>query len=514
MTKLYTHPDFNSQFSKLKEFDDIYIGDHTTMVASKYLPLHELENRKGVEGSERIRTTREGLSKYTNFPKRIINKYKAILFQKPFDIDDATKKYLESDEVDLINNFDGKGNSIYAFARNELFKDRAVYGVAFALVTSNDNDNAFVTCINPLSVKDWQIQNGKLSLFRYDYSVYSNRTSSSQEPTKITYSDEYALIDGKVFLTRWQAEKEGNDWKIKEQIELTNFIEIPVVSVFNESLLADSKADILSYHELKSSLLNQLYHQAFQKIFITGQISDSQKIAFAEYIATVIPSKDGAANATVVTIEPTNPVALISQLGTTEINIYKSAFHLNQMTAAGSKNVEGADTQSVNKEDFISAIKVEMGILEKQLTQLITLLGDQLGETLNPAVKFDYDQLSMLDFEQQLQDELAYMNDIRRIDKWYKAHLKKVSLRQNYSDDETIEIHKEIEQAPAQPTRLTPQVKVTPATPTITLNGSSDQEGGLSDQQIAAIKISNEKYIDLANRYNVSTSTISKIKNN
>lgn len=468
--KLYKHEDFKENDKDYKFYEELFEGDPQTMVNDFYLPRHQLESIQGNEGSRKARLTRQTLSKYTNFPQRIFKRYQSIMFQVEPVLDEKAAELLI--KLNLLDNIDGYGTPFNDFIKENIFKNRFIYGDTFLLTTS-DGERIIWDCINPRGVPDYQFTKGQLSLFRYEYEVYTTRTSSQQEPKEELYSDEYSLVNGKVILTRYKAKEypeEGKEpeWMLLSQDEITNFEGLPVGTLLGDSFIKSSAPDILTYHNLKSSLLNQIYHQAYQKIVISGNVDDNTVLTTSEYTFAVIKTTDGTP-ATVTVIEPSNPQALIQEKNATEINIMKAAFHLSRTMPTDSAASESADNQEKAKEDLINAIKTEINSLERLVNKGLQDIALQAG-IFNYEGRCEFNtKIDISNLDQQLREEMAYKSDAEKYSEWIKAQLIKAVNRQGYDEDVTARIVKQIENNEiTQPKGINPPVTTQP--PAITLN--------------------------------------------
>lgn len=470
--KLYKHNDFEKKDSDYRFYEDLYEGDPQTMVNDVYLPRHQLESIAGNIGSQKARQTRETLSKYTNFPQRIFKRYQSIMFQVDPVLDEKAADLLV--KLELLDNIDGYGTPFFDFIKEKIFKTRFIFGDTFLLTTS-DGERIIWDCINPRGVPDYQFTKGVLSLFRYEYEVMATRTSSQEKPKAELYSDEYALIDNKVFLIRYKAKESVEkgkepDWAIISNDLVTNFEDLPIGILLGDSFIKSSAPDILTYHGLKSSLLNQIYHQAYQKVIISGNVDDNTVLTTSEYTFAVIKTSDQSP-ATVTVIEPSNPQALIQEKNATEINIMKAAFHLNRTMPTDSAASESAENQEKAKEDLINAIKTEIGSLERLVNKGLNDIAIQAG-IFNYEGKCEFNtKIDISNLDQQLREEMAYKADAEKYSKWIKAQLIKAVNRQGYDEEVTAGIVEQIEKGDiVQPKGIA--APVTTNAPAITLNNA------------------------------------------
>jgi len=440
--KLYSSNEILSKQNKYKLYDDLFTGDNKVLASDKYLPYHELEKDTSVKGATQIRATRENLSRYTNFAKRALRRYQSIIFQNEIEFNDDAKKFLL--ENNLYYNIDGKGTDIDSFIRNKLFRNKFIYGDSY-LLTVGEDDSAVWDTPSAMTVKDISIQSGKITLFRYEYEVSSPRVSSREEEKVFIYSDEYFLFEDNVFRNRYKKEKSkenknyGDEWELMEEnILIENFDNIPVAFSFGSSFIDEPANDILEYHNIKSSLLNQLYHQAFQKIIVTGNVDEKQAFAFSEFTVNIIRTTDGTpANVTV--ISPTDTTALRQQLNEAGQNVFKSFYHYNRSISSDSGNIESAESQELAKEDLINVIKTEIADLEKQINKGLNDLALQLGVLNFKGEAVISKEINIANLDQALKEELAYLETVRtNYPLWFKAVMKKVAKRQNLENEEAI----------------------------------------------------------------------------
>jgi len=440
--KLYSSNEILSKQAKYNLYEDLYNGENKTLAQDKYLPYHELEKDISVQGAKQIRETREKLSRYTNFAKRALRRYQSIIFQNEIIFNEDALKFLLDN--DLYFNIDGKGTDIDSFIRNKLFKNKFIYGDSFLLTVGEDDSAVWDSPVAKV-VSDIAITKGQVSLFRYEYEVTEPRLNSREEEKVFIYSDEYFLNENKLFRNRYKKEKSkdnksyGDDWEIvEEDIIINNFNSVPVAFSFGASFIDEPANDMLEYHNIKSSLLNQLYHQAFQKIIVTGNVDEKQAFAFSEFTVNIIRTTDGTpANVTV--ISPTDTTALRQQLNEAGQNVFKSFYHYNRAINSDSKNIESAESQELAKEDLINVIKTEIADLEKQINKGLNDLALQLGVLNFKGEATISKEINISNLDQVLREELAYLETVRtNYPLWFKEIMKKVAKRQNLENETDV----------------------------------------------------------------------------
>lgn len=445
MTKeitLYNSPRYDEKKADYEKFDDLYTGENKTLNSSIYLPYHELEADQTVDGARQIRKTRESLTRYTNFPKRAFRRYKSILFKEDPQIDDEAMKFLES--KDLYENIDGQGTNIISYIKDVIFKNKFIYGDTFLLTTSED-DNPIWDVPNPMAVKEYGVKSGELNLFRYEYKVTEPRMRSSEKPELITYSDEYYIDGDTIYLARYkQIKSEEKDskklrWVLVSEEPITGFEELPVTISLADSFIDEPSNDLLDYHNLKSALMNQLYHQAFDRIMVSGQVEEDQQFALSAFTVTIIRQKNGEPNPTVTNIPAADVTAVKEQMFEASQNVLKAFFHYSRTITSDSGNIESAESQELAKDDLMNVIKSEIEDLERLINKGLHQLAIQAGVkdfkgkiTFNKSIKIQ-------DVEKELREELAYYGVIQnRFNTWYKELLKKAVRRQNLENEDQI----------------------------------------------------------------------------
>lgn len=453
--KLYTSPEYDNKKSDFIKYDDLYSGDNQILVGAKYLPYHELERDTSVDGAVEIRQTRESLSRYTNFPSRAFRRYKSIIFQIEPSFDEEATKLLEDNN--LINNIDGQGTNINNFIKDRLFKSKFIYGDSYLLTTSEEAQPIW-DVPNPITVKDYSVKGGKLILFRYEYKVTEPRISSEEEPKEMLYSDSFFLENNQVRLARYKkeikkhtADQEKNEWDLVSVDNVSGFDDIPVAFNIGESFIKDPANDILEYHNLKSALMNQLYHQAFDRVIITGDVDSEQKFAFSAFTVTIVrPSANATTTPSVTNIPAADTTAIKNQLHEANQNVFKSFYHYNRSISSDSGNTESADSQELAKEDLLNVISAEIVDLENQVNQGLKHLAMQLGIRNFSGLCTFNKEIKITDLDSQLREELAYYNLIQdKFSTWTKELYKRAVKRQNLENEK--EIIKEIDDYQAAP---------------------------------------------------------------
>lgn len=445
--KLIEHKEYQKKAENYLRYNELYDGEHEILSSKKYLPYYNVEMsanlQKDKDGNpvnnisgQSLRKTRESLSRYTNFCTKIFRKYKSIIFKNDPDWSEVDRMFKDVDSVD------GMDKHLIDFIKDCVFERRFIDGDVFILITAYEgSDEPFFKIIPAISVKDWQFSDNQLSLFRYEYEVEKPRSSSQEEQKIIKYSDEYSVIENSVILTRYinKSDKEdAQDWVIDDQITLDNFEEIPIAYSMGKSFISEFENGVLDYHMQKSSHRNSTYHQGTQKIFVTGNVSAKSIIAMGESTVSILSSDDGTIP-NVTSIDPINPQAIESAMHMANAEVLSSAFHMTRILPTDSKQIQSADTLEAQKEELLEVIIAEVNQIERLVNKAIDLYWQFLGQPsgLNGEVQFDKD-ISIKDLDFQLRDELAYLDEIRKSAVWYKTHMKRVALRQDYENEDEV----------------------------------------------------------------------------
>jgi hypothetical protein len=472
--KFYDHPEYSESEEALETYRVLYDGDREQLVGQKYLWPHELEYSNQAASTDassgtsetvgqKIRRIRAMRSRYFNLFEPVISTWISMALSKPVRLDEETAQMLGDD----VQNIDGKGSSLQNFIMNDLavafFRD----GKACVLIDAPENvarsrgeevQNGFrpyMEIIDTLELKDWQLASeksryGLYDAIRYEYEVIAPRTSLSEEPEE----QEYTRIlqrteDGQVVVSIYRENEETEEWEpISIDIPLVGFSELPVaITVNNVSWVKDVAELQLVLYNLMSSYYNQLNTQAFQRVFVSGDLQDKHLISISEYAVSVLPQE-----AKPYVIEPSSTEALINAIQSTMDQLYRVAFNRTRGMSAGSNEAPGAATLREMSTELIALLIHAVGELEGCVNQALKHYARFKGiEDFKGRVTFSRD-ITADDVNQQIQMFLAYRDEIRNVDSWRKAHLKKVAATMGYNEQELSQIVSDIDDiAPIEP---------------------------------------------------------------
>jgi hypothetical protein len=471
----YEHPFFGSMQEAWEEYQDLYTGDHSTLVSPKYLWLHHFETasqgfivdpatKQSESVGQRIRRIRAQRSRYLNMLEPIISNLISMAFTEEMNVDPSVTSLFGED----IENVDGKGSSLEAFIKGPLaiayFRDGQpiVYVDAPsnpAISAGEEKQNGFrpfMEVLNVLEVPDWQVFDsgpnvGKYEWFRYEYEIVEKRSSPLQKPEEIEYCKVLSVEGGNVIARIYKEDEKSEDWAFVSEVVLSGWSEIPVSTCWtNESWVKDVAQLQLVLFNLMSAYYNQLNTQAFQRIFIAGDLGEKHQISISEYAVSQIP-----AEAKPYVIEPSNTQALVDGINATADQIYKVAFNRTRSLPASSNEAPSAETIQEMNAELVALLRQALEEMESVINSAIRhyamfKLGPEKGSAFTGKVTFgkDIDVKAVAD---RLELYLAYKDDIRKVLPWKKAELKKAAVEMGYSEEDLLEIKDEIEALKAEP---------------------------------------------------------------
>lgn len=481
----YEHPGFQENEDQWKTYRDLYEGNHNTLTSYKYLWPHELElssqgglnvdpvTKQSESVGQRIRRIRAMRSRYLNMFEPIVSNLIAMAFKKPMEVDASVEKMLGDD----IEDIDGKGTSLQSFITGPLaiayFRD----GKPIVYVDAPTN-NAFsageekaagfrpyMEVLDVLEVPDWQISKdgGKYDWLRYEFEVVEERASAQEEPQEVEYCKILAIEGGQVVVRVYREDEEKEDWVFVSEVVLDGWKELPLSTCWNnESWVKDVAELQLVLYNLMSAYYNQLNTQAFQRIFVAGDLGEKHQISISEYAISQIPPE-----AKPYVIEPSNPQGLVDAINSTADQIYKVAFNRTRSLPAGSKEAPGATTIQEMNVELTSVLKQALEEIESIINSALKhfamfKLGPEKGAAFEGKVTLakDIDQQGVTD---RLQVFLAYRDEIRKVLPWRKAEMRRAAGEMGYSDEELQQIQAEIEALKAEPV-INPMAGLAPFT--------------------------------------------------
>jgi len=460
--KFYNHPEYDENEEALETYRVLYNGDREKLVGQNYLWPHELEfsnqaastdPSSGVSETvgQKIRRIRALRSRYFNLFEPVISTWISMALSKPIRLDEETAQMLGED----VHNIDGKGTSLQNFLMNDIAVSFFRDGKACILVDAPENTartrveealsgfRPYMEMIDPLELKDWQIgPDRKFDGIRYEYEVIAPRASFMEEPEEVEYCKIMERRDGQVFVSIYKENEETEEWEaVSVDIPLDGFTEIPVaITVNNVSWVKDVSELQLVIYNLMSAYYNQLNTQAFQRVFVSGDLQDKHLISISEYAVSVLPQE-----AKPYVIEPASTEALLGAINTSVDQLYRVAFNRTRGVSSTSNEAPGAATLREMSTELIALLIHAVGELEGAINEALKNYARFKGITdFQGRVTLSRD-ITADDVNQQIQLFLAYRDEIRNVDSWRKAHLKKVAATMGYNEGELSQIVMDID---------------------------------------------------------------------
>lgn len=468
--KFNEHPEYEKNEESWETYRDLYEGDHQKLISQKYLWPHELEYSNQAASTDpstgtvetagaKIRRIRAQRSRYFNLFEPVISTWISMALSKPMRFDEELSDMLGTD----IDNIDGNETSLANFIMGPFALSYFRDGKAIVLVDAPENTAAsraeeaasgfrpYLEVLDVLEVKDWQLSStrrGQLDWIRYEYEVIKPRESAEQEPEECEYCKvlRFNEATGIVEVAIYEEDEKTEEWKTVSDFQpLDGLTELPISMTFNNvSWVRDVSELQLVLFNLMSAYYNQLNTQAFQRVFVSGDLQDKHLISISEYAVSVLPQE-----AKPYVIEPSNTDALTAAIGSTVDQLYRVAFNRTRGVAMDSKEAPGAATLKEMSTELIALLIHAVGELETAINQAlkhyaIFKLGAERGRNFNGRVTLSRD-ITAEDINLQIQMFLAYRDEIRNIQSWRKAHLRKVAVSMGYNNDERQEILKDID---------------------------------------------------------------------
>lgn len=465
--KFYEHPDYQEHEDGWETYRDLFEGDHQRLVSQKYLWPHELEYSQQSASSDprtgthetvggKIRRIRAQRSRYLNLFEPIISTWVSMALSKPISVDQETAEMLGDD----IEDIDGKGSSLANFIMGPLAVSYFRDGKAVVLVDAPQNEavtlaeqqasgfRPYMEIIDVLDMKDWQMSSlpsrvGKMDWIRYEYEVIEPRGSAQEEPEEKEYC-RFLLRNnetGEVTVEVYVEDEDSEEWNlVSSAVPLVGFSELPIAVAYNNVSWVKDVAELqLVLFNLMSAHYNLLNTQAFQRVFVSGDLQDRHIMSISEYAVSVLP-----ADAQPYVIQPTDTQSLLKAIDTTIDQLYRVAFNRTRGVPTDSREAPGASTLREMSQELIALLIQAVGEIESVVNQAlknyaIFKLGAERGGQFNGRVTLSRD-ITAEDIGLQIQMFLAYRDEIRNIPEWRKAHLKKVAVSMGYNNNERLDI--------------------------------------------------------------------------
>jgi hypothetical protein len=447
--ELFQHSEFKAHNAEWRLSRTLYEANREELRASDILWSHLFEE-KTLDGQTTLRPLREKRSQYTNLKEPIVSAFTTLFFRNDPDTSGVDKIFGPA-----ISNVDGENRSLVTFIKETLFANYFLYGRGFIVtdtpavdvVTKEDEQRLGVRPrwlgLGALSVPDWSKGSSGYKLIRYEYDEDAPRGDLDTKPQMVRKSKSYKLGSGAVTVREY-TQAGTTTWtpSVEAQVKIS---EIPVSVVSGRAWTKDIDPLLMRLFNLESTLDSQILHQAYQRVFIIGDVDSKALQQSGEFVISILP-----AGSSVHVVEPADTSPTEKRISATSSQIYRIAFNQSRTVSADSRAVEGEDSAAERKEELVSLIKSEIEQIEKCVNDAVrhwaTLGGFDGYDPETHVVKFSRD-ITRDDVEKAM-ESLAFLRDyLPKYPKWEKATLKKVARSQGLPEYKEIEA--EIESGPA-----------------------------------------------------------------
>jgi len=436
--ELSKHPYYDDLARKWTIWHDLFEGDHDVLSSANYLWPHELEQENGAIGKdgEKLRAIRIKRSRYLNLIEPIVSRWLSFLFRRETNIPDSIQKMLGDEAQDI----DGNGTSLETFIREKIGLDYVLYGKSTVLVDTSPAQAStlaeakmvgarpYLETLSPLEIVDWQTSgqssvSGQYSFLRTEFELVNPRSSYKDKPTKSRYSRGFSIVEGVYTqeLFKLDGAVKGTDkgeWKLIDSFPIKGN-KIPISSIMADSFVKDAAEMQLLVFNTMSAESSGLNAQAFQRIFIAGNLGKDQKLAMNEYLVNFLTE-----GSTVQTIEPYNS-APIQQARDAFIEMtFKVAFNQLNNVSATSKESPGADTRREMKDEFIALIQTSLTEVEDLVNSVMSDYAAMKGATVSDKITFDK-KVTEDDIDKEIAVLQAHIDDFKKIPSLHKGILGK-----------------------------------------------------------------------------------------
>jgi hypothetical protein len=470
MTTLYKNPYYLTQSPKWTLWDDLYQGDHSTLV-TKYLFRHE--NEKKPEGADLLKTRQER-TRYLNLQEISISILRSLFFLKPGAADEALIALAGDDLKDI----DREGRSLDTFISDVVFSNYINLGAVCVIADAprggavNAEEETtkglrpFLKSIHPLNVHDWVFEKrdhsrlNRLNMLRYVYLEELPR-SDTDEPVRRLYSDSYVRTEGGIVLKRYQGaefkqydmptdRQTADGWQLIEEIPLAQQ-EIPGVLWFGQSWMKDAAQEIIRHFNLRSALDNVNYYQGYQKLFVKGgtNMSDDQRKALAEYIMGLLSEGQD-----IISIDAIDPVGLEKAVAQAREDALRAALNQLRTLPGDSREAMGAEASVEQRRDTTNLVREALGELEDIVTKAVQAYATFKDRTYLTK-QFEGRFILNKDVTDQSITELIsaipmLSQQFASNPEWELAHMRRIIAALDYSQEETQKITESLQPSRAQ----------------------------------------------------------------
>jgi hypothetical protein len=468
------HPEYKELSSYWLKYRVLYEGTRSALIGPEYLWPHEIESSTApykndamsgiVTVGDHLRLIRARRSRYMPLFESIVSTWVSLLFHKPLKYDKDAEKLLEEDGGK--DDIDGLGTSFEDFVKHKIapvfFRDGnpiLVVDASGGTFASKLEEKAagfrpYFELKDNLAVKDWQFfdegeKRGKYQWLRDEYSLIEPRTSPLEKPRNAEYCKVYTVANG-VYEQELYKKDDNGDWKSLGPLPISGWDELPAATIRTNESWCEGVAELqLVLFNLMSAWYNQLNMQAHQRGILAGDMGEKHQISISEYTWAIVPA------GTVPHIfEPSSTEPLTDAIDRTIDQIYKVAYNRNRGLSSDSKEAPSESTLREMNDELVTLLLSAMTQIESLINEGLRFYAKFKGiEDFKGKVSFSHD-LTSEDVTKRMELYSIYRDEIRKVESWRKAELKKASLQMGYSDEEQKEIEDDIEALKPEPELL------------------------------------------------------------
>jgi len=303
--------------------------------------------------------------------------------------------------------------------------------------------------LDVMLVKDWQISGagpnfGKYELLRFEYEEIEARTSLTEAPVMGKYCKVLMLTATGYEVELFQLV--DNQWQTRGiQTVGKGWDTLPISTIKNNDPWVRDLAEIaLALFNEMSAWFNLLNTQAFQRVILSGSFSPQHKFAISEYAWGVAPP------GTTTTVIDSAPTAQHTDAIDRLIDMfYRVGFNRTRGLSAGSNEAPSASTLREMNIELITILKTAATEIESVVNNALKHVALFKGKKdFKGKIQISKD-FAPEDVEAATTRWLAYKDDIKKVDPWYKAELKRLAEQEGFSEEEEKEIFEAIEKLEA-----------------------------------------------------------------
>lgn len=453
--KLFENKRFKQMLPKWETWRVLLEGDREKLLSPEILWLHEYEaDSSGVAAKSdgaKFRTIRCQRSRYLNLQEPIVSRWTSFLFRGEMTIPDSVKAILTEE---MINDFDGKGHSLKAVAKDQICKNMISLGDVTAIVdtppvaasTAADAKEKglrpYVTVLTPQHVPDWSLSTesksiGKPKFVRTQFSQEAPREKETEEPKSDIVSVSYRLENGQYTQYKYKKVDRGeNEWDLVDKIPFPSTVsQLPITIHHGESFIKDSAEMQLLLFNFMSAESSCLNAQAFRMVFISDSSADNDRVMTLNEYAFNLLSE----GATVNVVEPVSTATLENAIMRVIDWVFKVAFNQVDGLSASSKESPSAETRRQMKDEFIALVEDTLTDVENILNSIVGHVAMLRGEK-PPTEKITISKtVTDEDYEEELAIWQAFADQFKQIASVNKAMLKRQIKRLGFDGDKEIE---------------------------------------------------------------------------